>query len=262
MPITENGIGFGKYTGKKIEHFSKILGMHMAITREVIKKNQFRFERIYHYFDLTAGQGKTPDGNQGSPLVFLDKVCELEFDIPFTANLIEHDPTNYTELVSSVSAHPLYGDNRQNINFYAGDYEIAVRSLFRTTRVNQLGLFFVDHTGTLPSFDTLSFVGQVRPRMEILIYLPATNVKRLYGKTSKLLSDYLDDIGKSHWLIREPFKGDSHQWTFLLGSNWDKFPRYKSIKFYRLDSDEGKRIFRQMNLSKEQRFEEDQPRLL
>ena len=47
----------------------------------------------------------------------------------------------------------------------------------------------------------------------------------------------------------------------ILGSNWDKFKRYKSIKFYRLDSTEGQKIFKKMNFSKEQIFEQEQPRL-
>ena len=32
MPI-ENGVGYGEYTGVKIEHLSKIMAMHMAITK-------------------------------------------------------------------------------------------------------------------------------------------------------------------------------------------------------------------------------------
>jgi hypothetical protein len=38
MPI-ENGVGYGEYTGVKIEHLSKILVMHMAITQAVLKRN-------------------------------------------------------------------------------------------------------------------------------------------------------------------------------------------------------------------------------
>ena len=82
MPI-ENGVGYGEFTGVKIEHLSKILAMHMAITREVIKKHASYYKPTYRYFDLTAGKGKTPDGILGSPLVFLDHVGNPKFDIPF-----------------------------------------------------------------------------------------------------------------------------------------------------------------------------------
>lgn len=97
MPI-ENGIGFGEYTPVKIEHLSKILAMHMAITQAVIKKHASYYEIEYRYVDLTAGKGSTPDGSIGSPLVFLNKAGEPKFEIPFRADFIEREQSNIDEL--------------------------------------------------------------------------------------------------------------------------------------------------------------------
>ena len=114
MPI-EDGVGFGEYTGIKIEHLSKILAMHMAITQAVIKKHQAYFEKKYYYVDLTAGKGHTPDGNPGSPLVFLDKASDPKFNIPFQADFIEREQKNYSELKEAVSLHPLSNSQQGNI---------------------------------------------------------------------------------------------------------------------------------------------------
>lgn len=125
-----------------------------------------------------------------------------------------------------------------------------------------MGLVFVDPSGDLPDFETLQYIARVRPRMEILIYISTTNIKRLYQHRHKLLSDYMAEVGKAYWLVRKPLKQDPHKWTFLLGSNVPLFKDYKSIGFMRLDSQEAQRFFPTLNLTARQRREQNQPRLL
>lgn len=263
MPI-ENGVGFGDYTGVKIEHLSKILAMHIAITQAVIKKHASYYEPEYRYVDLTAGKGSTPDGNIGSPIVFLDKTNNEKFDIPFRADLIERESANIEELKKAVQAHPMGSSSQINMHFHQGEYENIIPQLFRTKKDFELGLVYIDPTGTsdLPDSNTLARITNMRPRMEMLFYLSATGLKRQFQQTHQLLADFLNATGKQHWLIRKPFKGDSHQWTFLLGSNMDFFKPHKKIQNYFcvLNSPEGQEVFEKMNLSQEQRFDKKQQR--
>ena len=152
----------------------------------------------------------------------------------------------------------------RNIILHYKDYEKTILQLFKDKKDSELGLVYVDPTGTkdLPDIGTLAHISRMRPRMEILFYLSATGVKRQFQQTQKPLSAFLVATGKQHWLIRKPFRGDKHQWTFLLGSNSDLFKPYRSIRsyFYILDSDEGRQVFEKINLSQDQRIEQKQSR--
>ena len=118
---------------------------------------------------------------------------------------------------------------------------------------------FVDPSGDLPDFDILHYIAEMRPKMEILIYLPSTNVKRTYQYTEKRLTDYIESVGKKHWLIRKAIDWDQFKWTFLLGSNApDLFKDYKGIDFYRLESRQGQNILEKLNLTEKEQIESKQ----
>jgi len=263
MPKKDD-VGFGEFTGIKMQTLASIFDMHLVITQKVLKK-YLSWHQVYTYIDATSGKGIVPDTDIfGSPLTFLESVNSLDPPLPYFAHFVEQNTVNFGELQKNIGQFALINDWKIQGCFktHLGGYANVLPSILKTVNSRELGLLFVDHSGNLPDFDAISDIIRMRPKMEILLYLSARNIKRIHHLKNKSLLDYMQQVGKTNWLIRKPVKWDNLEWTFLLGSNSDIFKDYKKIDFYRLDSSEAQHFFPKLNLTSKERMEKIQPRLL
>jgi three-Cys-motif partner protein len=188
MPKVDD-VGHGQFTSLKMEILRKIFEMHLVITQAVLRRQSF-FRQNYKYIDVTAGKGYVPDSTIfGSPLIFLNAVHSGLFEKPFEAHFIELQKVNFEELTNNVRGYSRQKgwDIEKNVYFHPGDYQQVIPQLLGNVNNKELGLVFVDHSGDLPIFDSINYITQTRPRMEILIYLSARNIKRIHHLTGKSL---------------------------------------------------------------------------
>lgn len=244
----DNGVGISKNTPIKQEHFRTVVNVHLRICKAILYKQQSWINPYYYYFDLNAGPGRYKykhgffeEEVSGSPLHFIEMATSI--NIPYKATFFEKDPQNVAKLRESLKP---YEDG--SITVHEGDHEVLLPRYFDLLeRRKRYGLVYADPTGSLPPFGLLAEMAKVPcyDKLDFLVYCAATNIKRVQHFTNKTLVDHLDGINKKFWVIREP--KDRHQWTFLLGTNWDAMPDFRKIGFYNAHSPEGLEILTTLN---------------
>lgn len=247
MPI-EHHMGVSVNTKTKQEHLKHIINTHISICEHIINKNSWASRR-YLWIDMNAGKGAwdpRPDDPQqepinGSPLVFLNAM--MKRPTPFVAFFIDNHKANCDTLRQFTD---LFGNSTSVRN---GDNKHELIEISNELRRNHYGMVYSDENAMVP-FDTLAKFSE-KPqcqRVDILVHMPATTLKRVrsaYPDRHKQLQDEILGIKKKYWIVREPVS--RHQWTFLIGTNWEAFPQFRRHGFHRLNSKDGREVFLKLN---------------
>jgi hypothetical protein len=247
MP-TKNGIGYSQHTPTKHDHYRMLLEIQIPIVGHILRRHTWAWNGYLH-FDITAGNGGSPD-EPGSPAIFKQVITAAA--LPYHAIFIEREPCNAETLQSVLSGN-------DHVTIECGDHAGVLPRYIQNCPVDFAahkiyGSLFVDPTGSEPPWSLLRDFGATYNKIDIVIYLSATNIKRI-RKSLDIQQDLLDSIRqipKKHWLVREHC--GRHQWTFLLGTNWADYPDWQAGGFYKMKSPAGERIIQELNYTNEERI--------
>jgi hypothetical protein len=267
--MPKNGsMGVSENTHLKQEHFTVVMNTHMAIVRSIMQRKAW-VDPHYVYIDLNAGAGRYTDERgtpiTGSPLRTLAIADRLA--LPLWGCLCESNRRTAAALQGALTAWGLEeqgGTLRRGAtamwiapaSYLEGVPHFLDACLPPTTRrkAPYYGMIYSDENGAIPPFALLGECARRLPYCDLLIHVAATTIKRQrYSPAHPLmlrLDELMATVPKTTWVVREPY---THQhWTFLIGTNWDSFPRFRKQGFWPVSSPEGASILRRLSRNQEE----------
>lgn len=267
MPKTGQA-GYSENTPLKQEHFRTIMHTLCPIIRSILHRHGHYAAPRMLYVDLRAGPGIYADytdlfhhGLLGSPLLTL-KAARAS-SLPLQAYLLDSDPQAILSLHQSL---PLYGgvrrqgeDEPARFSDAQGVYQFCVcagDSADYTPRILSMaahqaqkfyGVVYADvNGGTIPVAELAAY-SQLLSLTDIVFHYSGTYRKRVHGRFDNRppLVEVLPQIKKDYWIVRKPYHQE--QWTFLIGTNWDSFPKFERQGFVRTDSPLGRDIMHRLS---------------
>ncbi len=242
-------IPYSEYTKVKNEIFNKMIREYISIVEAIFIKHGTWLNSIYWHFDINAGTGKDKKGNNGSVLQFCEAIESHK--IKYHLVCIEKDKNNYNELLINLKPY----QNKGNIiETHPGDHKDILPKYFTDIKEKRYGTLYSDPPGSVPPFELLEKMSKCDcyKTLDFIINFAATTIKRVRKcsnmNAGKSLEMYKNKINKKHWLIRKQI-GGKHQWCFLFATNWDNVRARKKLGFVNLDSLDGQKIWREVNLT-------------
>jgi three-Cys-motif partner protein len=249
--VTTQATWISDETELKESDFRGILSMHVTICKGIMSRSA---RPPYLYADLYAGPGNLEHkGSEflGSPLIAQEELARA--GIPCEAIHFERDAGVADRLREAlwVPRSVTWWPDPDNTHVFTEPcQEGFARWLSQAGHQrNRLGLIYSDPINDEIPHRLLSKAAAMLPKTDILTYVAATQYKRRRGVDSSrpFLSDHIRAIGKKVVLIRRPHT--AWHWTFILLSNWVDLPQWQKRGFYRLESETGTEIMRQLDLS-------------
>jgi three-Cys-motif partner protein len=241
MPI-DNHVGYGECTEIKNTHFRTLIQINLKMWKSYMQEYG---EKTFTYWDINAGPGFHEAFGKGSPIIFLEEIKNVGMN--YCANFLEKDPATSEKLKYNILM--TYGQDAANV--WQGDHNVTLRTWIDNQGFRFLpGLLYSDPTGEEPPFDLIAEFSKHWRKVDLLIYVSATNIKRKIPYGCCRLLESINKIDKKHCMIRKPM--DAFQWTFLYLTN-GPIPVWKKQGFYDILSKEGNEIIERLNLTNEER---------
>lgn len=255
MPVDSEGVGYSDHTSDKQRLFRGIVSVWLKMAYGAATKFGYfnRPNRIY-YFDLNAGPGWHREYGHGSPMIFCQLAEQLKMVYPefrYSALMVDQSADNVNALrrqlddASYYHAAATHDDNAVVLGQYA-------KSIYR----NAFGLFYFDPTtpSDMP-WEQIVAISRTWRSADILLHIPAASFKRVQNRWGNpSLLDSLHAIDKRNKSIMKPV--GKHQWTFIYLTNGPTI-KWPSVRFYDVDSAEGRATFDLITMTTQQRKDRD-----
>lgn len=256
--LNEYGIGVSEETPYKRAALGSLLEVITRVSQSVMRRSPWADRRFWIY-DLNAARPYYPDaaGNtiSGSAVMGVEIARRLELD--YQAYLCELRQDNADAL-----ANHFVGDKL--VKVLAGKAEDTLPKELARAGSPRFGYVYSDPNGPtqipVALLETI-FRRPVYKCTDLILYAAAGTLKRCIEAGIEVddLDTFRKRINKKYWMVRTPRGSNGQQWTFLVGTNWDLFPKLTKQGFYRLDTPEGQEIWRNLSLTKKQAAQQVQP---
>jgi len=238
----------------KQRHFREILIINFLCLNAIAEKHSW-ISKEHFIIDLTAGPGyHDMEKEMGSPLIILDE--RRKHNLYSKIVLIEKDRNSYITLIKNIEKYFPNELSNYLVSIECGDNREIIKKYTYKILPKQYGLAYMDGFGEKDAdFDLLGLLCDCYKRMDLIIHCNCGSIKRsvgvkkIEGFSGKMnLEERISLVyprKKAYGLVRIPYT--QWQWSIFIFTNWDAYPKFRSLGFSPIDSPEGQTIIKKLS---------------